>query len=66
MDFRLIKAFCAVYEEGSINKAAARLNTAQPSTSGAIRNLETDLKTILFQRSAAGVTPYNCCARPLC
>ncbi|WP_327751864.1 LysR family transcriptional regulator [Sphingobium sp. SJ10-10] len=57
MDFRLIRAFCAVYEEGSINKAASRLNIAQPSISIAIRNLETDLNTTLFRRSATGVAP---------
>lgn len=56
-DLRLIGAFCAVYEEGSISKAAARLNIAQPSISIAIRNLELDLDTILFERSANGTVP---------
>jgi LysR family transcriptional regulator, nitrogen assimilation regulatory protein len=59
MDLRLIKAFCAVYEEGSINKAASRLHVAQPNVSVAIKNLELDLRTILFDRSAAGTTPTS-------
>jgi len=57
MDIRLINAFCAVYEERSINKAAQRLNIAQPSISIAIRNLETDLRTQLFERSPVGTIP---------
>ena len=57
MDIRLIKAFCTVYEEGSINRAAMRLHVAQPSISVSIRSLEADLRTTLFERSAAGTTP---------
>jgi DNA-binding transcriptional LysR family regulator len=57
MDIRLIKAFCAVYEEGSINRAALRLRVAQPSISVSVRSLEVDLRTTLFERSAAGTTP---------
>lgn len=57
MDIRLINAFCAVYEERSINKAAQRLNIAQPSISIAVRNLETDLHTQLFERSPSGTVP---------
>lgn len=57
MDFRLIKAFCAVYEEGSINKAATRLRIAQPNISVAIKNLEFDLRTQLFDRSSTGASP---------
>ena len=57
IDLRLIRAFCAVYEEGSISKAAARLHVAQPNVSVAIKNLEFDLHTTLFERSASGARP---------
>lgn len=57
MDLRLIKAFCAVYEEGSINRAAARLRVAQPSISVSIKSLEVELRAPLFERSASGTTP---------
>jgi LysR family transcriptional regulator, nitrogen assimilation regulatory protein len=33
MDLRRITAFVAVYESGSINRAAQRLDLAQPSVS---------------------------------
>ncbi|MGK2911806.1 MAG: LysR family transcriptional regulator [Sphingobium sp.] len=57
VDLRLIRAFCAVYEEGSINRAAARLRVAQPNISVAIKNLEIDLRTKLFHRDTSGATP---------
>jgi LysR family transcriptional regulator, nitrogen assimilation regulatory protein len=57
IDFRLIRAFCAVYEEGSITKAAERLRIAQPNISVAIKNLEFDLRKKMFERSTGGVTP---------
>lgn len=57
MDLKHINAFAAVYEEGSINKAAQRLRSAQPSVSVLIKNLELDLGTALFERKATGTIP---------
>ena len=57
MDLRNIRSFVAVYEEGSINRAAMRLNCAQPSLSLQLRNLEARLSIVLFERHARGVRP---------
>jgi LysR family transcriptional regulator, nitrogen assimilation regulatory protein len=57
MDLKHVRAFVAAYEEGSLSRAAARLNTAQPSLSVLIRDLEIDLGLTLFERSPRGVEP---------
>lgn len=57
MDLRHIRSFIAVYEEGSINRAAERLNCAQPSLSLQLRNLEDSLSVELFKRHARGARP---------
>jgi DNA-binding transcriptional LysR family regulator len=43
MDLKHIRAFVATYEEGSINRAAQRLGSAQPSVSVLIRDLYSEL-----------------------
>ncbi len=55
MDFRKIRYFVAVFEEGSISRAAERENVAQPALSVHIRQLEQDLSVRLFERSTQGV-----------
>ncbi len=55
MDLRQIRTFVAVYENGSINKAAEHLNMAQPSLSLQIKHLEESLDVELFERHARGV-----------
>ena len=57
MDLRQIRSFLAVYEDGSINRAAERLRLAQPSLSQQIRVLEESLEVALFERHARGVRP---------
>lgn len=57
MDLRHIRSFVAVYEEGSINRAATRLRCAQPSLSLQLRNLEETLSVCLFERHARGARP---------
>ncbi|MDX6261558.1 MAG: hypothetical protein QOH84_3246 [Kribbellaceae bacterium] len=56
VDSRQLEYFVAVAEELSFTRAAQRLFTVQSTVSAAIRALETDLKTTLFDRSTRRVT----------
>ena len=56
MDSRQLEYFVAVAEELSFTRAAQRLFTVQSTVSAAIRALEADLKTTLFDRSTRRVT----------
>lgn len=56
MELRHLRYFVAVAEEGSLTVAAEkRLHTAQPSLSRQLRDLEYEVGTALFVRSARGV-----------
>lgn len=55
MDSRQLEYFVAVAEELSFTRAAQRLFTVQSTVSAAVRALETDLKTTLFDRSTRRV-----------
>lgn len=54
MDLRLLECFLRVAECGSINRAAADLNTSQPSLSRKIAELEADIGALLFTRNTTG------------
>src|ERR1700759_2976322 len=55
MEFRHLRYFVAVAEEGSITNAAERrLHTAQPSLSRQIRDLEAEVGVKLLERGARG------------
>jgi DNA-binding transcriptional LysR family regulator len=56
VDSRQLEYFVAVAEELSFTRAAQRLFTVQSTVSAAVRALETDLKTTLFDRSTRRVT----------
>lgn len=56
VDTRQLEYFVAVAEELSFTRAAQRLFTVQSTVSAAVRALETDLKTTLFDRSTRRVT----------
>ncbi|MBI1209222.1 MAG: LysR family transcriptional regulator [Azospirillum sp.] len=55
LDIRLLRAFTAVAESGSITVSARQLNRSQPAVSQQIRALEEQLGYDLFQRSHEGL-----------
>ncbi|HEY0234973.1 MAG TPA: LysR family transcriptional regulator [Afipia sp.] len=57
MDFRQISYFVALYEEGSMTRAANRLNVVQPAVSMQIAKLERDLNQQLFERRSKAMVP---------
>ncbi|WP_160142110.1 LysR family transcriptional regulator [Pigmentiphaga humi] len=72
MDIRQIRCFVALYEEGSITRAARRLHVVQPAISQQIKRLEAHHDVQLFLRDTHGVTPnalahefYRHCIRVL-
>jgi LysR family nitrogen assimilation transcriptional regulator len=57
LDLRKVRYFVALYEEGSISRAAERLSIVQPALSMQLRQLEAELDLKLFERSTLGVQP---------
>ncbi|MEY8353344.1 LysR family transcriptional regulator [Lachnospiraceae bacterium 54-53] len=57
MNTKDLKSFRAVYEEPSINQAAKKLFITPQGLSRNIRALETELYTVLFERTRQGVKP---------
>ncbi len=55
IDLSKLRPFYMVAREGSMNKAAVKLNVSQPSLSLLIGDLEHNLKTQLFERLPTGV-----------
>ncbi|RAS71554.1 LysR family transcriptional regulator [Priestia endophytica] len=56
MDIQLLRVFLMTAQEGSISKAAKKLNYAQSNVTNKIQQLEKDLKTQLFYRHNRGIT----------
>lgn len=57
MNIQHLKYAIMVAETGSISKAADRLYVAQPNVSRAIKDLESDLGIIIFERNTKGMIP---------
>jgi DNA-binding transcriptional LysR family regulator len=55
MELRQLEAFVAAADEGGITRAAGRLHVVQSAISAALRRLEAELGTPLFERRARGV-----------
>jgi len=55
MNFRHLKYFIATAELGQVSRAATALSISQSSITSAIRELETELGTKLFRRTAQGM-----------
>lgn len=56
MDIRTLKYFVKVAEEKSFLRASEKLFTTQPNVSRTIKELESELNTLLFKRTGKGVT----------
>src|SRR5215813_490678 len=52
-----LKGFCAVVENRSVSKAAARLSLTQPTVSLQVQSLERDLRAKLFERRGPRIEP---------
>lgn len=59
MDLRQITYFVALFEEGSVTRAANRLNVVQPAVSMQIAKLERDLGQRLFERRSKAMVPTS-------
>ena len=57
IDLKLLVVFDAVYAEGSVSRAAARLGMSQPALSNALNRLRLLLNDRLFLRTADGMRP---------
>lgn len=60
IDTNDIRYFWRVYEEGSLNRAAAQLFISPQGLSRVIQKLEEELGAALFQRSQKGMVPTAC------
>lgn len=57
MDFRQLRYFLSIVEQGSITGASLKLGVAQPALSLHVKNMELELGTRLLDRGRSGVTP---------
>jgi LysR family nitrogen assimilation transcriptional regulator len=57
MEFRQIHYFISLFEEGTVTRAALRLNIVQPALSMQIAKLEEQIGQKLFERTKQGMVP---------
>lgn len=57
MELRQIQYFLALYEEGSMTRAASRMNVVQPALSMQLAKLENEIGQQLFHRNTRGMAP---------
>lgn len=56
-NWKLIPSFLAAYEHGSLLAAARALGTSQPTVGRHVTELETQLGSVLFERTGRGLAP---------
>ena len=56
-DWRLVRSFLAVLDQGSLLAAARVLNVSQPTLGRHITELESQLASVLFERTGRGLVP---------
>ncbi|GAA3459964.1 LysR family transcriptional regulator [Saccharothrix longispora] len=59
LELRHLRAVCAIADEGSLTKAAARLGLTQPAMSAQLRTVERIVGGRLFDRTPAGSSPTD-------
>ena len=64
IDWRLLQAFLAAAETGSLGAAARALGESQPTLSRRLAQLETGLGQALFERTPRGLTATAAGAAP--
>ena len=57
MDFRQLRYFVALYEEGHVGRAAERLSISQPALSQQVSQLERQQEVTLFERTGKRLLP---------
>ncbi|MDF1655044.1 MAG: LysR family transcriptional regulator [Coxiellaceae bacterium] len=56
MQIEFLKAFCTVYEQGSLTQAANKLGVSTPKMTRQLQQVESELNTSLFHRSTRALT----------
>ena len=59
-DWRLVPSFLAALDSGSLLGAARALGASQPTLGRHIGELESQLGTVLFERTGRGLRPTAC------
>ncbi|WP_243730231.1 LysR family transcriptional regulator [Marinomonas balearica] len=59
LDIKLLVSFITIMEEGSVSRAAERLNVTQPALSKSLQRLRTLFNDQLFTRQAYGLSPTS-------
>ena len=59
LDIKLLVAFVTIMEEGSVSRAAERLNVTQPALSKSLQRLRELFKDSLFTRQALWVNAHG-------
>lgn len=57
LELRHLRTICAIAEEGSVSKAAARIGVSQPAMTTQLRSIERLIGGDLFERSPSGSVP---------